>query len=116
LRAKARLDTLGLYDEPVRLRGVRLWHAPWFFRIPGYRRYHGYAFRKTILVRSATPSDDLVTHELCHIWQSQRRPLHHFWTWLTTSYPENPYELEARDAVSRTRDAFLAASEAVKRP
>ena len=93
---------------------MRLWHAPWFFRLPRLSRYHGYALRKTILVRSATPSDDLVTHELCHIWQSQQRPFHHFWTWLTTPYLENPYELEARDAVARTRDASLSVSETVK--
>ena len=27
--------------------------APWFFRIPGFRRYHGYAFWRTILLKHA---------------------------------------------------------------
>ena len=75
-RAKARLDTLDLYPEPVSLRRVRIVVAPWFFRIPGFRRYHGYALVRTILVRRPDPSDDLVTHELCHVWQMQQRPLH----------------------------------------
>ena len=102
-RAKARLDRLDLYPEPVRLDAVRLRVAPWFFRLPGFRRYHGYALWRTILVRRADPSDDLVTHELCHIWQMQHRPLHAVWTWATTRYRENPYEREARRAVAETR-------------
>jgi predicted SprT family Zn-dependent metalloprotease len=68
------------------------------------RRYHGYALRKTILLKSADASEDLVTHELCHIWQSQQRFWHHVWTWATTRYEDNPYELEAREAVERTRN------------
>ena len=38
-RAKARLDTLDYYPEPVDLSRVRIRVAPWFFRIPGFRRY-----------------------------------------------------------------------------
>ena len=87
----------------MRLKGVRLLHAPWFFRLPRLSRYHGYAFRKTILVKSPTPSDDLVTHELCHIWQGQHRALHMSWKLLTTPYRSNPYEIEARRAVAETR-------------
>lgn len=82
---------------------MRLLVAPWFFRLPGLRRYHGYAFRRTILVRAPNPSEDLLTHELCHIWQSQRRPVRSFWTWFTSTYEESPLEAEARAAVSRTR-------------
>ena len=82
---------------------MRLVVAPWFFRIPGYRRYHGYALWRTILVRQRGASDDLVTHELCHIWQMQHRPLHVLWTWATTRYHANPYEREARRAVAETR-------------
>ena len=74
-RAKARLDTLDYYPAPVRVDRVRIRAALWFFRIPGFRRYHGYAFWRTILVRDADPSDDLVTHELCHVWQGQQRAL-----------------------------------------
>lgn len=101
-RAKARLDTLSLYPEPVSLRRVRVRVAPWFFRVPGFRRYHGYAFVRTILVRRADPSDDLVTHELCHVWQMQHRPLHVCWSWLVHSYRSNPYEVEARAATAAT--------------
>ena len=102
LRAKARLDTLDYYAEPVHIDRVRIRVAPWFFRIPGFRRYQGYALWRTILVRSAEPSDDLVTHELCHIWQGQHRALHMSWKLLTTRYRQNPYEIEERRAVSES--------------
>jgi hypothetical protein len=102
-RAKARLDSLDYYPEPVRTERVRILLAPWFFRIPGFRRYHGYAFWRTILVKSRNASDDLVTHELCHIWQGQQRPVHMSFKHVTTRYRSNPYELEARRAVTETR-------------
>jgi len=102
-RAKARLDTLDLYPQPVTLRRVRIVVAPWFFRLPGFRRYHGYALVRTIVVRRPDPSDDLVTHELCHVWQMQQRPLHVCWSWLVHSYRGNPYEVEARAATAETR-------------
>ena len=75
-RAKARLDTLSFYPRPVRIERVRIAVAPWFFRLPGLRRYHGYALVRTILLRRGDASDDLVTHELCHVWQMQHRPVH----------------------------------------
>jgi hypothetical protein len=87
----------------VRIDGVRVIVAPSFFRIPGFRRYHGYALWRTILVRSADVSDNLITHELCHIWQMQNRPLRVLWAWLTHRYRSNPYEREARRAVDLTR-------------
>jgi hypothetical protein len=90
----------------VRLEGVRVVVAPWFFRLPRLRRYAGYTLWRTILLRrpvGAGAGDDLVTHELCHVWQMQHRPLHAIWTYLTTRYRENPYELEARRAVAATR-------------
>jgi hypothetical protein len=104
-RAKARLDTLSLYPEPVRLGGVRVVVAPWFFRLPRMRRYSGYALWRTILLKRPDPSDDLLTHELCHIWQGQHRRRHAVWKYLTTRYRENPYEREARWAVAQTREA-----------
>ena len=107
-RGKARLDTLDLYPRPVRLEGVRVVVAPWFFRLPRLRRYQGYALWRTILLRrpvGAGASDDLVTHELCHVWQMQHRPLRVVATYLTTRYRENPFELEARRAVAATRGA-----------
>ena len=102
-RARARLDTLSLYPEPVRTDRVRVRVAPWFFRLPGLRRYHGYALIRTILLRREDASDDLVTHELCHIWQMQHQPVRMVLTYLTTRYRKNPYELEARRAVESTR-------------
>lgn len=101
-RAKARLDTLDYYPAPVRVDRVRVRVAPWFFRTPGFRRYHGYALWRTILVRDADPSDDLVTHELCHVWQGQHRRLDSMWKHLTTRYRSNPYEIEARRAVAES--------------
>lgn len=100
--AKARLDTLDYYPDPVRIDRVRIHVAPWFFRIPGFRRYQGYAFWRTILLRSADASDGLVTHELCHIWQGQHRALDSILKHMTTRYRSNPYEIEARRA-SETR-------------
>ena len=102
-RARERLDGLDFYPRPVRLDGVRVVVAPWFFRIPGLRRYHGYALWRTILVQSAGASENLITHELCHIWQMQNRPLRVLWAWLTHRYRNNPYEREARRAVELTR-------------
>jgi hypothetical protein len=102
-RAKDRLDTLDWYPEPVRIERVRLVVAPWFFRIPGLRRYSGYAFWRTIVLESPRASDDLVTHELCHVWQGQHRPWHVTFKHLTTRYRQNPYELEARRAVTETQ-------------
>ncbi len=102
-RARQRLDRLDFYPRPVRLKGVRVVVAPWFFRLPGLRRYHGYALIRTILVRSGTASDDLITHELCHVWQMQNRPLHVVWAWLRHRYRNNPYEIEARRAVELTK-------------
>jgi hypothetical protein len=102
-RAKARLDTLGYYPEPVRMEKVRVFVAPWFFRLPGFRRYVGYAFWRTILLKQANVSDDLITHELCHIWQGQHRALHMSWKHVTTRYRSNPYEIEARRAAAETR-------------
>ena len=104
-RAKARLDTLDWYPEPVRIDRVRVVVAPWFFEIPGFRRYHGYAFWRTIFLRFPDTSDDLITHELCHIWQGQQRRWHMLFTYVTTRYVRNPYEQEARRAVSETSSA-----------
>ena len=102
-RTKARLDRLDLYDVPVSLERVRVLVVPGLFRIPWFRRYHGYSFWRTIVVRDESASWDLLTHELCHIWQAQRRPLAQFWACFRYSYGSNPFEREARAAVSATR-------------
>lgn len=104
-RAKARLDRLAFYPDPVRLERVRVFVAPFFFRIPGYRRYHGYTFVRTILVRDESPSDDLITHELCHAWQMQHEAVRATLAWFRYPYRANPYEIEARKAAADTRPA-----------
>ena len=102
-RARARLDRLDYYPTPVRVERIRIIVAPWFFRIPGFRRYSGYALWRTILLKRTDASDDLLTHELCHIWQGQHRAWHMAYKLATTPYRGNPYELEARRAVAETR-------------
>jgi hypothetical protein len=117
VRAKARLDRLDLYPRPVRIEGVRLFVAPWFFRLPYFRRFDGWAAWSLILLRQPIGSglgerihpvpesvsqDDLVTHELCHVWQMQHKPLAMPLSYLR-GYARNPHELEARRAVELTR-------------
>ncbi len=46
--------------------------------------------------------NDLVTHELCHVWQMQHKPFSMPLSYLR-GYANNPYELEARSAVTTTR-------------
>ena len=65
---------------------MRVVVAPWFFRLPLMRRYTGYALWRTILLKRADVSDDLITHELCHIWQGQQRVWHMTFKHLTTRY------------------------------
>jgi hypothetical protein len=105
IRAKARLDRLQLYPAPVRIDRVRLFVTPWLFRLPWFRHFDGYALHETILVRSAGASEDLVTHELCHVWQMQHRPLAMPLSYLLSGYAPNPFERQARAAVAATRDA-----------
>lgn len=106
-RAKARLDRLRYYPRPVSIRFVHVLTVPWLFRFPGMRRYDGYALPWTILLRdrpgTETASDDLICHELCHVWQMQHMPHRVFWAWLTEEYERNPFEVEARRAVEETK-------------
>lgn len=93
------------------MRGVRIVIAPWLFRVPGFRRFRAYATRHLILLKRPKPDEDLVVHELCHVWQLQFRPLR---VWLSyarpstfsrnrSGYRANRYEVEARRAVELTR-------------
>jgi len=102
--ATARLDLLDLHDVPVSLERVRVLVEPRLFRVPGFRRYRGYSFWQTIVVSDVNASSDLLTHELCHVWQAQRRPIAQLWAWVRHSYRSNPFEREARAAVGATRD------------
>ena len=100
VRAKERLDPLALYPRPVSLRGVRIWVAPWLFRLPWFSRFDGYSAHWTILLRSRAllANERLVTHELCHVWQMQHDPLRMPLSYLLRGYADNPYEQEARNA------------------
>ena len=105
-RAKRRLDRLALYPKPVALDGVRIRVAPWLFRVPGFRRFRGYATRRNIWLKRPDVDERLITHELCHVWQLQHEALR---VWLSyarpstfsddrTAYRANRYEIEARMA------------------
>jgi hypothetical protein len=103
-RAKGRLDRLELYPAPVQTERVRVYVWPPLFRLPWFRRFDGYAAWNTIFLRAPveqTP-DDLLCHELCHVWQLQHRPLAMPLSYLRRGYRRNPYEEEARRAVEAT--------------
>jgi hypothetical protein len=90
----------------VRLRRtVRILVTPWLFRLPWFRRFDGYAMWDLVLLRRplGDSSDDLVCHELCHVWQMQHRPLRMPLSYLYRGYGANPYEAEARRATEVTR-------------
>ncbi len=104
-RAKARIDQLDFYPRPVDVRRLRIHHTPWLFRIPGFRRFSGYELGPLILIKRplAQTSDDLIVHELCHVWQSQHRHLRMWLSYLYQGYRNNPHEVEARAAARSTR-------------
>ncbi len=102
--AKARLDRLALYPSPVRIERVRVVVWPLLFRLPWFRRFDGYAAWNAIFFRSdaMAADEDLVVHELCHVWQMQHRPVAMPLSYLR-GYAANRYEAEARRAVEATR-------------
>lgn len=114
LAAKARLDTLSYYSEPVRVERVRVVVAPRLMRALGWGRFNGLALYRTILMDSSDYSEDLLVHELCHIWQGQQRPFHSLWAYLRFEYDQNPYEAEARQAVIDTRTLSAPSSTSVR--
>jgi hypothetical protein len=103
VRAKARLDRLDLYERPVSLAHVSVVVASWLFRLPWFRRFDGYAMWNLILVRSPdlVGNEDLICHELCHVWQMQHHPVRMPLSYLRLCYSENPFEVQARQAASR---------------
>jgi hypothetical protein len=103
-RAKGRLDRLDFHPVPVRIARTRIRHVPWLFRLPWFRRFDGYESCGQILIRRPLHevSDDLITHELCHVWQEQHGRTR-MWLSYLLGYQENPNEREARRAVELTR-------------
>jgi len=84
----------------VRMRRVRMYLAPWFFRLPPVRRFHGYAAWNLILLRDETFTDRLVLHELCHVWQMQHHPVRMPLSYLYPPYRTSPWEAQARRAAA----------------
>jgi hypothetical protein len=105
--AKAVLDGLDFYPQPVRIGRVHVLHVPWFFRIPGLRRYRGYEIGPLILLKMplAEAPDGLVAHELCHVWQHQHKPIAMWLSYLYQGYRNNPHEIEARAAAAAAKAA-----------
>ena len=87
----------------MQIERVRVLTTPGLFRLPWFRRFDGYALHGTILLRDAEPSEDLVVHELCHVWQMQHRPFHMPLSYAWERYSRNRYEAEARRAADETR-------------
>jgi hypothetical protein len=54
-------------------------------------------------VRDGNPPEDLVVHELCHVWQMQHHPIAMPLSYVRRGYVNNPYEREAHTAVETTR-------------
>lgn len=102
VKAKARLDPLALYGRPVRIDRVLVLATPWLFALPWFRRFDGYTMWNLILLRSPglLDNDELVCHELCHVWQMQHQPLRMPLSYLRYGYANNPYEQQARAAAA----------------
>jgi hypothetical protein len=111
-RTWRRIEPLALYPRSVDVARVRVLSTPWLFRLPWFRRFDGYTIWSTILLRGPIErlDDELLTHELVHVWQGQ-----HEWLRLWASYVKpstfwgdrsgywgNRYEREARAAVANT--------------
>jgi hypothetical protein len=102
VRAKARLDQLAFYPRPVNIDRVYIVTTRWLFALPWFRRFDGYTMWNLILLRSPelAADEDLVCHELCHVWQMQHHPIRMPLSYLRLGYAHNPYEEEARRAAS----------------
>jgi hypothetical protein len=105
-RAKRRLDRLSLYPHPVDVRRVRVLQTPWLFALPWFRRFDGYEAGPLIFLRHSLgeTSEDLIVHELCHVWQSQHRMIRMALSYVWEGYQHNRHEIEARYATAATRE------------
>ena len=102
--AKSRLDSLALYPRPVDVRRVRIVHAPKLFRAPWLRNRQAYAAPPLIFLRAplSPEQEDLVTHELVHVWQQQHSRARVWASNVLDGAAENGNEIEARAAVCAT--------------
>ena len=57
------------FDDTSDARALRRAGMPWL------ARFDGWASHRVILLRRPDASEDLVPHELCHVWQMQHAPL-----------------------------------------
>lgn len=103
-RARDRLEPLELYPRPLRIDRVRVAHVPRLFSLPFLRRFDGYATHGRILLRRPLEecSEELFTHEACHVWQMQHHPWRMPLSYLVRGYRNNPFEQEARWAARTT--------------
>lgn len=104
-RSKDRLDTLRLYPEPIKIDKVKIHVLPWLFKhVFPFTRFDGYALRRRLLFRSLEHmlDEDLLTHELAHIWQQQHHPIWMPLSYWVKGYAGNPFEREADEAVAAT--------------
>jgi hypothetical protein len=92
----------------VRIDRVHVVVWPWLFRLPWFDRFDAYAAWNLIILRQSVEEtgDDLITHELCHVWQMQHKPIRMPLSYPLLGYSTNPYELEARWAAETTRDTL----------
>ena len=99
-RAKLTLDALRFYPTPVNIDRVRILHVPLLFKLPWFRRFHGYEMGPLILLKHplSESSPSLIAHELCHVWQDQDHRLRMWWSYVRGGYADNPHEAEARQA------------------
>jgi hypothetical protein len=119
-RAWRRIEPLALYPRPLDLTRVRVLSTPWLFRLPWFRRFDGYTIWSTILLRAPIERlhEELLTHELVHVWQGQHEWLRLWVSYVKPStfwgdrsgYWENRYEREARAAVANTEAAAAETS------
>ena len=88
----------------MRIGHVRVLVWPWLFRLPWFDRFDGYSAWHTIVLRLPVEEagNDLVTHELCHVWQMQHHPIRMPLSYLG-GHRRNRFEVEARRAVELTR-------------
>jgi hypothetical protein len=111
-----RIEPLALYPRPVDRSRVRIVTVPWVFALPWFGRFDGYTIWSTILLREPLDQteEDLIVHELVHVWQGQHEWIRLWISYLKPStfwgdrsgYWDNPYEREARAAVERTTGNF----------